>query len=211
MVCQYLVNMSTNDREDKIQVIFKLARDQWQRFQVKCKDNGASASQVLSLLIELYLREEIENYQTVLSLGLEAKINAAIIKHIKNKLDWYIDEYIEQKLIQEVDTIEDFKDSGTTEKNSELKNLGHKSPRVGDRYEYPESSMTAVIEKKEVQKSQLNDEKQELKTARELAKFLGCSPVYITTLNRLGDLEKRGWIDSGKRQGKAILYKQINI
>jgi hypothetical protein len=50
----------------------------------------------------------------------------------------------------------------------------------------------------------------DLKSARELAEILGVSPPYITTLNRLGELHKRGWKDSGVRRGKTILYQRIS-
>ncbi len=208
---RYLVNMCKNDKEDKIQVNFKLARDKWQSFQVKCKDNGASISEVLNLLVELYLAEKIDNYQTLLSVGLSTKIDAEIGKYIGNKLDRYIDKYIEKKLIQEFEKIDDTEDSVTITNNNELRNVGHESAIVSDKYGYEQSSITALIGKKEVQKSQFNEEAKELKTARELAELFGCSPAYITTLNRLGDLQKRGWGDSGKRQGKAILYQQVKV
>lgn len=206
---RYLVNMYSNDREDKVQISFKLSRDKWQRFQVKCQDNDATAFEVLNLFVDLYLGEEIDGDQTILSLSLETKINVAIGKYIGNKLDSYIDKYIEKKLIQEVKEIDDAEDLVTPTKKNNLQNLEKVNLIVRDQYEYEQSSMTTVIEKKEMPKSVFNDDVQELKTARELGKVLGCSPAYITTLNRLGDLEQRGWKDSGKRQGKAILYQQI--
>jgi hypothetical protein len=48
-----------------------------------------------------------------------------------------------------------------------------------------------------------------LKTAKELAKILDVSPPYIATLNRIGELQQRGWQDSGHRRGKTILYEPI--
>lgn len=210
---RYLVNMYSNYREDKVQINFKLARDKWQRFQVKCKDNDSTAFEVLNLFINLYLGEEIDDNQSILSLSLETKINVAIGKYIGNKLDGYIDKYIEKKLIQEVKEIDDGEDLVTPKKNNKLHSIEKEDPVFRDRYEYEKSSTTTVIEQKyeqkEITKSLLNDDVQELKTARELGKVLGCSPAYITTLNRLGDLEQRGWKDSGKRQGKAILYQRI--
>jgi hypothetical protein len=46
-----------------------------------------------------------------------------------------------------------------------------------------------------------------LKTAKELAKILDISTPYIATLNRIGELQQRGWQDSGHRRGKTILYE----
>lgn len=48
-----------------------------------------------------------------------------------------------------------------------------------------------------------------LKTAKELSEILDISPPYIATLNRIGELQQRGWQDSGHRQGKTILYEPI--
>ncbi|NER08606.1 MAG: hypothetical protein F6K17_41805 [Okeania sp. SIO3C4] len=200
--------MYSNDREDKVRIDFKLARDKWQRFQVKCKENDSTAFEVLNLFINLYLGEEIDGDRGILSLSLETKINVAIGKYIGNKLDNYIDKYIEKKLIQEVKEIDDAENL-VTPTNKKLDSVEKANLLSRDRYKYEQSSMTTVIDKKEMTKSRLNDDVQELKTARELGKVLGCSPAYITTLNRLGDLEQRGWKDSGKRQGKAILYQQI--
>ncbi|NEP85688.1 MAG: hypothetical protein F6K18_01970 [Okeania sp. SIO2C2] len=201
--------MYSNDREDKVQINLKLTRGKWQRFQVKCKDNDATAFEVLNLFIDLYLGEEIDGNQSILSLSLETKINVAIGKYIGNKLDSYIDKYIEKKLIQEVKEIDDAEDLVTPKENKKLHSIEKVDLVFKDRYEYEQSSMTTIIDQKEMTKSGLNNDVQELKTARELGKVLGCSPAYITTLNRLGDLEQRGWKDSGKRQGKAILYQQI--
>ncbi|NES65274.1 MAG: hypothetical protein F6K24_08425 [Okeania sp. SIO2D1] len=201
--------MYSNDREDKIRIDFKLARDKWQRFQVKCKENDSTAFEVLNLFINLYLGEEIDGERGILSLSLETKINVAIGKYIGNKLDSYIDKYIEKKLIQEVKEIDDAEYLVTPKKKKELHSIEKENLVFRDKYEYEQSSMTTVIEQKEMTKSLLNDDVEELKTARELGKVLGCSPAYITTLNRLGDLEQRGWKDSGKRQGKAILYQRI--
>jgi len=239
---RYLVNMSNNDREDKIQVNFQLARSKWERFQVKCKNNGASISEVIQLLIELYLAEEIDNYQNFLSVGLATKIDAEIGKYIGNKLDRYIDKYIEKKLIQGIGKIDNSQKLVTTKNNNQLTNVGNNSEIVRDKYQekidnsqelvktktnnqfinvennskivrdkYQEKKVLTkeIIAQKEVEKNQFSHEGKELKTARELAKLFGCSPAYITTLNRLGDLQKRGWRDSGKRQGKAILYQEI--
>ncbi len=208
-LARYLVNMSNNDREDKIQVHFQLTRDNWERFQVKCKGNGASISEVLQLLVELYLAEEIDNYQNFLSVGLETKIDAEIGKYIGNKLDRYIDKYIEKKLIQGIEKIDKTEELVTTKNKNKLINAGNKSEIFRDKYQDKKILIKERIDKKEVKKNQFNNEGKELKTARELGELFGCSPAYITTLNRLGDLEKRGWRDSGKRQGKAILYQQI--
>ncbi|NEP07236.1 MAG: hypothetical protein F6K34_21955 [Okeania sp. SIO4D6] len=201
--------MYSNDREDKVQINLKLTRGKWQRFQVKCNDNDTTAFEVLNLFIDLYLGEEIDSNQSILSLSLETKINVEIGKYIGNKLDSYIDKYIEKKLIQEVKEIDENEDIVTATKNNRLQSIEKENLVFRDKYEYEQSSMTTVIEQKEMTKSLLNDDVEELKTARELGKVLGCSPAYITTINRLGDLEQRGWKDSGKRQGKAILYQRI--
>ncbi|NEQ35400.1 MAG: hypothetical protein F6K40_03375 [Okeania sp. SIO3I5] len=206
---RYLVNMSNNDREDKIQVNFQLARSKWESFQVKCKNNGASISEVLQFLIELYLAEEIDNYQTILSVSLATKVDAEIGKYIGNKLDRYIDKYIEKKLIQGIEKIDDPQELVTTKNNNKLINVGNNSEIVREKYQEKKVLTKETIDQKEVKKNQFSNEGKELKTARELAKLFGCSAAYITTLNRLGDLQKRGWRDSGKRQGKAILYQQI--
>ncbi|MDY7008842.1 MAG: hypothetical protein SWX82_34240 [Cyanobacteriota bacterium] len=200
--------MYSNDREDKVRIDLKLARDKWQRFQVKCKENDSTAFEVLNLFINLYLGEEIDGDRGILSLSLETKINVAIGKYIGNKLDSYIDKYIEKKLIQEVKEIDDAENL-VTPTNNKLESVEKTNLLARDSSEYEQSLMTTVIDRKETTKSLLNDDVKELKTARELGKVLGCSPAYITTLNRLGDLEQRGWKDSGKRQGKAILYQQI--
>ncbi|MGD1716350.1 hypothetical protein [Dapis sp. BLCC M172] len=200
--------MSNNNREDKIKINFQLPRSKWERFQVKCEDNRASMSEVLQFLVELYLADEIGNYQNILSVGLETKIDAEIGKYIGNKLDRYIDKYIEKKLIQGIKKIDNTEELVTTKNNTKLVNLEHKSEIFRNKYQDRKILITEGIDKKEVEKKKSNEENKKLKTARELAELFGCSPAYITTLNRLGDLEKRGWKDSGKRQGKAILYEQ---
>lgn len=58
--------------------------------------------------------------------------------------------------------------------------------------------------------SETSNSKPILKTAKELAEILRVSAPYIATLNRIGDLEKRGWQDSGQRRGKTVLYKPIH-
>ncbi|MGB3510508.1 MAG: hypothetical protein WBA93_14985 [Microcoleaceae cyanobacterium] len=207
--------MSNIDREDKTQADFKLSPDKWQRFQVKCKDNGGSASEILNLLIDIYLGEEINHCQALLLLNFETQINEVIAKYIRNKLDNHIDRYIEQKLVQQIEKT----DSNVGEKFinnvTRLENIEHQKKVQTVKYDdnYKQSSITAVIEEEEedIKNKNFTNNDTELKTARELAEFLHCSPAYITTLNRLGDLEKRGWIDSGKRHGKAILYEQIKI
>ncbi|NEO52756.1 MAG: hypothetical protein F6K54_06485 [Okeania sp. SIO3B5] len=201
--------MYSNDREDKVQINLKLDCDKWQRFQVKCKENDSTDIEVLNLFIDLYLGEEIDGDQSILSLSLETKINVEIGKYIGNKLDSYIDKYIENKLIKEVKEIDNSEDLVTPKKNNKLHSIEKENLVFRDKYEYEQSSTTTVIKQREMTKNLLNDDVQELKTARELGKVLGCSPAYITTLNRLGDLEQRGWKDSGKRQGKAILYQRI--
>ena len=201
--------MCNNDRENKIQVNFKVACDKWQKFQLKCQEKGTSDSEVLNLFVELYLQEKIDSNQSILLVDAETEFNAKIGNYIGNKLDRYIDKYIEKKLIQAIDKIDEVEDSVAIKTNREL----NQSKMVSNQHKYEASFMTEVVERKESDQSEFNQEYQEkeLKTARELADLFGCSPAYITTLNRLGDLEKRGWKDSGKRQGKAILYKQINI
>ena len=206
---RYLVNMSNNDLEDKIQVNFQLPRSKWESFQVKCKNNSVSISEVMNLLVELYLAEEIDNYQTISSVNLRTTINTEIGKYIGNKLDRYIDKYIEKKLIQEIEKIDYTEELVTTKNKNQLVNVGNKSEIFRNKYQDKKILITENIDKKEVKKS--NEENKKLKTARELAELFGYSAQYITTLNRLGDLEKRGWKDSGKRQGKAILYQQIEI
>lgn len=204
--------MSNIDREDKTQADFKLSPDRWQRFQAKCKDKGSSASEILNLLIDIYLGGEIDDYQALLLLSFETQINEVIAKYIRNKLDNHIDRYIEQKLVQQIEKTDSNVREKITNNFSRLENTEHQKTVQTEKYDHhKQSSITAVIEEEYIRNKKFTNNDKELKTARELAEFLHCSPAYITTLNRLGDLEKRGWIDSGKRHGKAILYEQINI
>lgn len=202
--------MSNIDREYKTQADFKLSPDKWQRFQGKCRENGVSESEILNLLVDIYLGEEIDNYQPLLLLSFETKVNQIIGKYIRNKLDSQIDRYIERKLVQGIEEIDTNPEKVITENFIDLENTEHQKTVQSEKCDDDkQSSITAVIEREDIRNKKFTDKEKKLKTARELAQILHCSPAYITTLNRLGDLEKRGWIDSGKRQGKAILYQEI--
>lgn len=202
--------MSNIDRKDKTQANFQLSREKWQRFQSKCRDNGVLASEILNLLVDIYLGEDIDNYQILLLLSFETKINEVIDKCVRSKLDSHIDRYIEQKLVQEIQEIDSNLGEVINQNFSGLENMEDYNTVQEENSDYQQSSMTALIEQQEISNNKFTDRDKELKTARELAKILHCSPAYITTLNRLGDLKKRGWRDSGKRHGKAILYQRVN-
>ncbi len=161
--------MSKNDREDKIQVNFQLPRSKWESFQVKCKDNGTSISEVLHLLVELYLAEEIGNSQNILSVGLSTKIDAEIGKYIGNKLDGYIDKYIEKKLIKGIKRIDDTEELVTTKNKNKLVTVENKSEIFRDKYQDKKILIKEVFDKREVKNNQSNDKNKNLKTARELA------------------------------------------
>ena len=210
---RWFVNMSNIDQEDKTQANFQLSRDKWQRFQSKCRDNGSSASEILNLLVNIYLEEEIINYQTLLLLCSDTKISQIIGDYIQSKFDNYIDRYIEQKLVKGIEEIDSNLGEIITKNHRSLENEEYQNTEQIEKYDadYQQSSITQVIEEEDIRNNNFTDNDKELKTARELAKILHCSPAYITTLNRLGDLKYRGWRDSGKRYGKAILYQRVNF
>ncbi|MDJ0556567.1 MAG: hypothetical protein QNJ68_19410 [Microcoleaceae cyanobacterium MO_207.B10] len=205
--------MSNIDREDKTQASFQLSRDKWQRFQSKCRDNGSSASEILNLLVNIYLQEEIINYQTLLLLCSDTKISQIICDYIQSQFDNYIDRYIEQKLVKGIQEIDSNLGEIITKNHRSVQTEKHEKKEQTEKSDEDEkqSSITQVIEEENLINNNFTDNDQELKTARELAKILHCSPAYITTLNRLGDLKYRGWRDSGKRDGKAILYQRVNF
>ena len=203
--------MCNIDRENKTKVSFTLSRDKWQRFQGKCREQSVSDSEILNLLVDIYLGEKIEDYKTLFLLDFETEMNQVIGKYIRNKLDNYIDRYIEQKLLKEIKEVETDLGEVITKDFTSLENIEHHDKLQTENYDYQSSSMIALLNQEEIRNNNLSNNDQELKTARELAEILHCSPAYITTLNRLGDLEKRGWRDSGQRHGKAILYQRINF
>ncbi|MGC9526501.1 MAG: hypothetical protein ACP5D7_13275 [Limnospira sp.] len=109
-------------------------------------------------------------------------------RHIRKIIEDYLQQNLEPQVIQIVEH--------------------HLSPPPEERpTQFPPSpELKAKIPKK----ARSHPANPNLKSAKELAQILGVSPPYITTLNRLGELHKRGWEDSGKRRGKTILYQPIS-
>ncbi len=171
---------------DETLASFKVNSELWQRFQARCVERGTTAAEVLKNLIADYLKQTNDSSSISSNLSLDDLIESLIQEKVANYLDQYLDSRI-------VSFLEDYLQETSQDSLKE-----------------PDSSSTEV-KTSDVEES-LHQEQESLllKTAKELATILGVSAPYITTLNRIGELQQWGWQDSGKRRGKTILYQPID-
>lgn len=202
--------MSKTNKDDKIQVNFKVNSEQWQRFKAKCQDRGTSAAAVLNEAIATYLKEETGSDRSDLPATSENTAEDSIDEYIRNKIDKYLEDFMATELREAMElyfnshleeclgkVLKSKLETGNKFKNGKVDVDG-------------DSSFSGKPKpRKEPKICQIRNEgDRELKTAKELAESLSCSTAYINTLNRLGELKQRGWKDSGKKLGKAILYQR---
>jgi len=170
--------------DDEIWVNVKVNRKLWRQFQERCTAADAMPSEVLVTLIETHLAAPIRNG----AIAPPAPSDDHGDRHIRKIVEDYLQQNLESRVVKIV------------------KRHLPPPPRPGPTQSFaPPDSPAQTPEK-----PRSHPPNSDLKSARELAQILGVSPPYITTLNRLGELHKRGWKDSGVRRGKTILYQPIS-
>ncbi len=176
---------------DQTLASFKVNPELWQRFQARCVEKGTTAAEVLKNLIADYLKQTNDSFSQTSSISPDLSLDDLIEGLIQEKVANYLDQYLDSRIVS---FLEDY-----------LQDTSQ------DSLEEPDSSSTEV-KKSDFEPSVPQKKTHEilLKTAKELSKILGVSAPYITTLNRIGELQQWGWQDSGKRHGKTILYQPID-
>lgn len=210
--------MSSTEKVDRIKLCFQISDRKWQLLQANWPDRDVSETEILNALIDYYLDGNSDRVFGTASMASSSRqtqtLENAGHRNLADFLSQYIDErvgkileqnldsYLDRHLQRQVDTILHNKISCHLDETPQGKPDDRRFLNLGKSQH-----------KKERPISQSNGRSShnstELKTAKELATILGCSPSYITTLNRIGELVNRGWQDSGKRQGKRILYQPI--
>jgi hypothetical protein len=177
------------DVDEKTLASFEISHNLWQRFRARCIEHDMTTAEVLSQLIADYLDETGESSPGSLDELLTEKVQKTVQQYLEQNLDLQLLQNLENRLEQLIQqSIENHLNSNVSETSSS-------PPSVEPPQASPPQPKTNVPI---------------LKTAKELGDILGVSAPYITTLNRIGELQQRGWEDSGKRRGKTILYKPID-
>lgn len=189
----------SNEKEvnERTRASFEISRELWQRFQAKCVDRGSTTTQVLIELIVNYLEETDTNYFQISSQSPSQVIEQLLTEKVREFVEDYLRQNLESHLLNHLETRLERLIQQTIEHH--LKSSVNQAPDPSPTPEQPPP--TSPEEKSTVTT---------LKTAKELGEILGVSAPYITTLNRIGELQQRGWEDSGQRRGKTILYKPID-
>ena len=182
---------------EQTQASFEISRELWQRFQAKCVDQGSTTTQVLIQLIVKYLEETDTNRLRISSQSLSQIIDRLLTEKVREFVENYLAQNLESHVLNHLEHRLERLIQQTIEHR--LKSSVNEAPDPSPIPEQPPP--TSPQEKSAVTT---------LKTAKELGEILGVSAPYITTLNRIGELQQRGWEDSGQRRGKTILYKPID-
>lgn len=152
----------------------------WKDFQERCTAQKMLPDQVLVGLIKIYLTPL--DHQVAIAVSSDS--DTAKNPEIKKIIEDYLQQNLEPQILEILEHYPDSKPNHHPSTNN------------------PPTAKTP--------KSETKTPNSTLKTGKELAKLLGVSPPYITTLNRIGELPKWGWQDSGQRRGKTILYEPIS-
>lgn len=184
-------------QEDSQTVVsFNVEREMGLRFQAQCQARGTTPAEVLTEFIDFYLAATPDSSQVTSA----EKRTTLIEDYIFKKIDDYLQDYLNEKIIAYV------------EHYLNLRFQNSEEQLISDQIENPNpmSDLSSVSSNLETTETSLELPQSNLKSAKELAKILGVSAPYITTLNRIGELAEWGWEDSGQRRGKTILYQPIN-
>lgn len=182
--------------ESQTVVSFNIEREMGLRFQAQCQARGTTPAEVLTEFIDFYLAAtpdssqvtSAENKTTLIEDYIFKKIDHYLQDHLNEKISAYVEHYLNLRF-----------------QNSEEKLISDETENPN-----PISDQSAVSSDSENTEDSLESPQFNLKSAKELAKILGVSAPYITTLNRIGELAEWGWEDSGQRRGKTILYQPIH-
>ena len=214
--------MSSTEKVDRIQVCFQISYEKWQLLQANWSDGEMTESELLNAVIDRYLDLNIQDILRTSSQVSQLQETSKIERRDRKSRDFdpshplhqYINERVGEIVEKNLDSYLDRHLHGRIE--TILRDeISRQVDRKGDR-SFNESGILKTGNSKGQSEVAISPSKgrssrhaTELKTAKELALILGCSPSYITTLNRIGELVKRGWKDSGKRNGKRILYQPV--
>ena len=175
---------------------FGIGPELWQRFQARCVERETTTAEVLSELILEYVEERNADYRQTAAQNYPLNLDEIFAEKVRELVEDYLDQNIETRL---------------------LNNLEHRlnpliQQAIEERFqsEPVETPTTPAGERPQPPPPAEKTDADTLKSAKELAEILGVSAPYITTLNRIGELQVRGWEDSGKRRGKTILYKPVD-
>lgn len=187
---------NVEEMNDQTLASFKISHDLWQHFRARCIERETTASKVLSQLIIDYL-EEIDNpAQQKSSPSANQNIDQLITEKLRDLVENYLVQNLEPYILRKVENRLTPLIQETVDK--------HLSSNIG-------VTSAPISSFEDIQATPLQKPKTTtLKTARELGEILGVSAPYITTLNRIGELQERGWEDSGERRGKSVLYKPVD-
>ena len=181
---------------------FKISQELWQRFQARCIEQDSTTPKVLNQLIINYLEQtdknNTEKNSQLSPMNLEEiltqKLEEIVEDYLQKNLEHYLSHQVENRLDQLIEKVFE----------------RHLKFNISDPVRSEPSAPTSPPEQPQPTRSPRKNDILTLKTAKELGEILGVSAPYITTLNRIGELQQRGWEDSGKRRGKTILYKPID-
>ncbi len=176
------------DLDEKNLATFQISHELWQSFQARCTKQNTTTTEVLNQLIAGYLNETSQSSPQSLDKLLTEKVRETVQQYLEQNLDLKLLQNLEKHLDQLI--------------QKKLEN--YLNPNVSQTPASPFSPEPPLPP------SEPKTPLKTLKTAKELGEILGVSAPYITTLNRIGELQERGWEDSGKRRGKTILYKPID-
>lgn len=182
--------------ESQTVVSFHIEREMALRFQSQCQARGTTPTEVLTEFIDFYLAATPDSSQVTSADNRDALIEDYILK----KIDNYLQAHFNEKIIAYVEHYLNLRFQ-----NSEEKPISNETENPNPISDHSPVSFDSENRQNSIELPQCN-----LKSAKELAKLLGVSAPYITTLNRIGELAEWGWEDSGQRRGKTILYQPIN-
>ncbi len=192
-----MVKHSSIQKETQAVVSFNIDREMGLRFQAQCQARGTTPTEVLTEFIDFYLAATPDSARRPPADNRIALLEDYIFK----KIDDYLQYNLNEKIIAYVEHY----------LNLRFQNFGEQA--IADETENPNlmSNQSPVSSDSENRETSLEPPQSNLKSAKELAKILGVSAPYITTLNRIGELAEWGWEDSGQRRGKTILYQPIKF
>ncbi|MDY6937082.1 MAG: hypothetical protein SWY16_05380 [Cyanobacteriota bacterium] len=202
--------MSSTQNADRIQVCFQISHQKWQLLQANWSDREITESEIINALIDRYLDRSLENLLPTSPTTESDRVNYPLHEYIDERLESILEQTLEQTLEQNLDSylsqhLPELLENTLRDEIS--RQVGEKMTRKLSERSHQSRSPRQTQHPSTPSKVRSIRPSSELKTAKELAVILGCSPSYITTLNRIGELVKRGWQDSGQRQGKRILYQ----
>ncbi|WP_434222928.1 hypothetical protein ACOKW7_16965 [Limnospira platensis CENA597] len=181
--------------DHEVSINLKVNPKLWQDFQQRCATYQMSPEQVLVGFIKIYLAPLDHQVAIAFSPSSEGRMDLNITQ--------IIEDYLQQNLEPQIqDILQNYIDSKESDRPSAPPPSASPASKLSNKLSKPSLPSPPKPSTKEVDSR--------LKTGKELAEILGVSAPYITTLNRLGELHKRGWQDSGQRRGKTILYEPVS-